>query len=190
MTKKLKKWEIVGVIIVALLGTLGHFLYDLTGQNQIVGKFFPVNESTWEHLKLLFFPYVVYGLVEWVYIGKNYHGFAFSKLSGVLSGMAFIVVSFYTYTGILGYSIDFINILIYLISVVIAFCVSFKQLSDDKLRLMFKTPSIIMLAAIALIFVIFTSNPPKINLFKDPITNTYGSQQTVAAAVFTAHIVN
>ena len=113
MTKKLKKWEFYGFLFVAALGTLGHFLYDISGQNMLVGKFFPVNESIWEHLKLLFFPYVIFSVAEWFCVGKGFKGFAFSKLIGVLSGMLFTVVFYYAYSGILGKNIDFVNILIF-----------------------------------------------------------------------------
>ena len=115
MNKKLKKWTLIGFFFVTLLGALGHFLYDLTGGNQLVGRFFAVNESTWEHLKLLFFPFALYWVVELFAIGKTYKNFAFAGLVGVLSGMAFIVLTFYTYTGVLGKSIDFLNILIFVL---------------------------------------------------------------------------
>ena len=45
------------VLVAAFLGTLNHFLYFLSGQSPIVALFCPVNESVWEHLKLLYFPF-------------------------------------------------------------------------------------------------------------------------------------
>lgn len=173
MTKKLKKWEILGFIFTVALGTLGHFLYDLTGQNQLVGRFFAVNESTWEHLKLLFFPYVLFSVAEWFYIGKNYKSFAFSKAFGVLSGMIFIVAMFYTYTGVLGRSIDFFNILIFVIGTALSFFVSYKILSAGS-KVTLKLPSVIILILIAVLFVAFTTNPPEIGIFKDPVTGGFG----------------
>ena len=175
MTKKLKKWEIIGFIFVAVLGSIGHFLYEWTGQNALIGKFFAVNESTWEHLKLLFFPYVVYTIIEWFGIGRNYRGFLFSKLLGVLAGMVFIVVAFYTYTGVIGYSIDFLNILLFVIGVALSFFVSYKLLVSN-MRITLKIPSLAAFIIIGVLFVIFTTNPPRINLFKDPTTGGFGTE--------------
>ena len=57
-------------IIIGILGSLSHFVYEWSGNNRFVGYFFAVNESTWEHLKLLFFPTVVYSVIEY-FLVKN-----------------------------------------------------------------------------------------------------------------------
>lgn len=44
-------------IFISILGVLLHFTYEWSGDNPAVGLFSAVNESTWEHLKLIFFPY-------------------------------------------------------------------------------------------------------------------------------------
>lgn len=178
MTKQLKKWETIGFIFVSLFGSLGHFLYDLSGQNSLVGKFFAVNESTWEHLKLLFFPYVIFMVLEWFVIGKNYKGFVFSKFIGVVLGLLSIVVLFYTYTGILGRSIDVLNIIIFVIGTFISFYVSYRLLSGGT-KVALNGPALIGFLVIAVLFVLFTANPPRINLFRDPVTNTYGAQRMI-----------
>ena len=49
-----KKYVVIGFFVVGILGTLFHFVYDWSGQMWFVGLFVPVNESTWEHMKLLF----------------------------------------------------------------------------------------------------------------------------------------
>ena len=175
MNKKLKKWTFAGFFFVVLLGTLGHFLYDLTGGNPIIGKFFAVNESTWEHLKLLFFPFVLYWVVELFAIGKTYKNYAFAGLVGVLSGLLFIVAAFYTYTGILGGNVDFLNILTFVLGTAVAFWVEYKILTG-KGNITLKTTSLIILIVIAFLFVIYTTNPPRIGLFKDPVTGEFGVQ--------------
>ena len=54
--KRLKLYLILGFLFTAVLGTIWYFLYDWTGRGAIAALFFPVNESTWEHMKLIFFP--------------------------------------------------------------------------------------------------------------------------------------
>jgi hypothetical protein len=64
MDKKLLCYIISGVIFTFLAGTLLHFTYEWSGNNFWVGLFSPVNESTWEHMKLLFFPMLFYSIAS------------------------------------------------------------------------------------------------------------------------------
>ena len=61
---QIKKWEIAEFIFIAIVGTLLHFVYDWSGQNPAVGIIAPVSESTWEHLKLLFMPALLFTLIQ------------------------------------------------------------------------------------------------------------------------------
>ena len=54
--EKIKNYQIFSVIFIFILGTLLHFTYDLSNGNQIIATFSSINESVWEHLKLLYFP--------------------------------------------------------------------------------------------------------------------------------------
>lgn len=73
MKNRLKKSEIFGAIFVMVFsGTLMHFFYDWSGKNPIVALFAPYNESTWEHLKLLFFPVLIYSVFQYAYIVVQY----------------------------------------------------------------------------------------------------------------------
>ena len=53
---------IAGILCVSILGTLLHFTYRWSGRNPLIGLIAPVNESVWEHMKLLFFPMLLFGL--------------------------------------------------------------------------------------------------------------------------------
>ena len=57
---KIKKLEIIGFFFTIIFGTLSHFFYNWSGKNQIIGYFCPINESTWEHLKMLIVPILLY----------------------------------------------------------------------------------------------------------------------------------
>lgn len=56
--KSLNKKNLPFILAVAILGSLNHFLYDWTGGSSFAALFCPINESPWEHLKLLFFPFL------------------------------------------------------------------------------------------------------------------------------------
>ena len=55
----LKKYIIKGTIFVLITGVISHFVYEWSGNNRLVGLFFPTNESVWEHMKLCFYPYLL-----------------------------------------------------------------------------------------------------------------------------------
>ena len=66
-----KSYVVIGFFVVGILGTLFHFVYDWSGQMWFVGLFVPVNESTWEHMKLLFVPMLIYIMLGNLYIKRQ-----------------------------------------------------------------------------------------------------------------------
>src|SRR5699024_8121367 len=96
------KYHIIGFIFVLIIGSAMHFVYELSGKNPIVALFAPVNESIWEHLKLLFYPMLVFNIIEYFIYGKDYDNFVAVKATALIIGMFAITASFYTYTGIIG----------------------------------------------------------------------------------------
>lgn len=171
--KKLYSWQIGGLVFTLLVGSLLHFLYDWTN-SPVVAVFSAVNESTWEHLKLLFFPAFVFSVVESKFLLKHYPNFWQTKLIGIVAGLVLIPALFYTYNGAFGKSPDWLNIVFFLVVVVFVFYIEtqlFKENPSTRFRRIF---AIISLCVIAVLFGVFTFLPPKLPLFIDPITNTYG----------------
>ena len=103
MKRNLSLWQLAGFAFTSIGGTLLHFLYDLTGQSVVAAPFSAVNESTWEHMKLLFFPMFVFALVQSRFFGER-PDFWCVKLAGSAAGLALIPVLFYTYNGAIGKS--------------------------------------------------------------------------------------
>lgn len=92
----------IGWIFTLLAGTLLHFLYGWSQENRVVSLYAAVNESTWEHLKLLFFPALGYTIWEYIWIGHRHPGYVWVRFQATALGMLTIVTLFYTYTGIIG----------------------------------------------------------------------------------------
>ncbi len=173
MKKSLSFWQFAGFVFTGIMGTLLHFAYDWTN-SRFVALFSAVNESIWEHMKLLFFPMLIFAVVESRYFAKTYENFWVSKLIGILSGLAIIPLLYYTYTGALGVSADWFNILIFFIAAAITFLIETRLLkSGTKFRLP-PTAVKVILILIGVLFIILTFSPPEIPLFRDPITKTYG----------------
>lgn len=174
----LKKSNKIGFFIVLICGTLLHFTYQWSGQNPIVGLFSAVNESTWEHMKLLFIPSFLYFLLEYRKHGSSSKDLLTARTLGLLVGLAFIPVSFYTYSGIIGKNFMIADILIFAVSVFLTFYFSSRFLSHPQ-RLTALAAFLILLLLLILFFW-FTFFPPHIRLFLDPVKFTYGS----ASALF------
>ena len=83
-----------------LTGILLHFLYDLSGSSPWIGLFSPINESLWEHMKLIFFPLAVCFLFEIIRLRKKVPALSPASAWGILAGTFAVPVLFYTYTGI------------------------------------------------------------------------------------------
>lgn len=170
--KSIAKFQIFSGIFVAILGTVLHFTYEWSDKNVLVGVFSAVNESTWEHLKLLFFPMLITTIIGYFYLGEDVPNFLCAKTIGIIIAILFTVTFFYTYSGILGRFIDSINILSFFVAVILGEYVAYRiMISNFKCK---QRNAIVVLSILSLLFIIFTFTPPKIGLFKDPIANDYG----------------
>ena len=169
---KIRNYQIFSIIFTFILGTLLHFTYDLSGQNAFVGLFSAVNESTWEHLKLLFFPMLLTTIIGYFYLDKKVKNFICSKTIGIIISMLFTVIFFYTYTGILGKNIAIIDIASFFIATILGEFITY-ILIINNFKCNNKT-AIIVLVILLICFIVFTFYAPKIGLFKDPITNKFG----------------
>ena len=164
-------FEIISTIFIIFLGFILHFLYEWTNNNIIVASFSAINESTWEHLKILFFPMLI-TIIIGSYYYKAVDNYLCSKTKGLILSLLFIVISFYTYTGIIGTNFASINILIFILAVIIGEIYAYKKINNDNSCSSIK--SLIILIFLILSFIVFTFRPPHIGLFKDPVNGTYG----------------
>ena len=160
----IKKGNLIPFIFVAVLGTLLHFTYDWSGQNPIVGIFSAQNESTWEHLKLFFFPMLFLTLIQ-VFFNNTQEDFIQRRTIGIVSGMLFIIVVFYTTWGIFGKLVDWWNITIYYLSLIFAFWIESK--SQEKAKRMAPYTALAILFVITFAFVMFSFNSPDVGIFYD-----------------------
>ncbi len=174
MKKRISYWQMGGFVFTAVVGTLLHFLFDWTGRNVAVALFSAVNESIWEHLKLLFYPMAAFALLEYRYWGKNVISFWCIKLVGILFGLTFIPVVYYTYTGLLGVKADWFNITIFFLAAAIVYWMETKLFQKEFNCPVSKKVAVAVIAIMGVIFTIFTFWTPRIPFFEDPLAGTYG----------------
>lgn len=169
--KHLRRCTIIGIIFVLVTGTLSHFLYDWSGQNPVVGLFTPVNESIWEHMKLLFFPMLLYSLIVILKYRRQYPHIAAVLFFGILTGTILIPVFYYAYTSVLGTNYLALDIGVFILSIVISFWLTYKLTLSHKLE--GSTPVLgLAVGVLLLCFLLFTYHAPNTVIFQDPTANS------------------
>lgn len=164
--KELKWFCVIGFLVTTVLGVISHFVYEWTGGGFITGLFFSINESAWEHMKLLFFPMFVFALVAGKRLERQYPCIYNAMFTGILLGLLLIPTLFYTYSGILGFIVDWGNIVVFVLSVLGAYVVAYRMALTCKN----KNPMAlrIVMYAFLVAFMVFSVYPPKLGIFVAP----------------------
>lgn len=165
-----KKLNILAFIIIGAVGTLWHFFYDWSNYNDIIGVFAPVSESIWEHQKLIFYPTLVYSVFEYFAAGKNIKNYIPAVTAGIIAGIVSMISLFYTYSGVLGFTVSAVNIAIFFVGLLITLAVRGCIIKNGVFKS--KTAVYISLAALVLLGILFgvwSFNPPSIGLFTPPV---------------------
>lgn len=108
-------------IFIAIVGTILHFLYDRSGENQIVALFSAVDESVFEHLKIFFVPAFLYSIFM---VGKKEDVNLWCQTKSILYGLMTIILIYYTYRGITQKNLDWLNVSIFYIAALVSGVVS------------------------------------------------------------------
>lgn len=166
------KYQIFSVIFAIVFGTILHFLFEWLNGNTFIATFSAVNESTWEHMKIAFFPMLITLIIGLFIYKKSYSNFLCAKTIGILVALIFIPVFFYTYTGIIGRNFAVIDISSFVLAISFGEFITYR-LIKNKFNCNNEI-SFIILIGLILMFIVFTFKPLYINLFKDPLTGLYG----------------
>jgi hypothetical protein len=172
--KRILRWELGGIAFIVVLGSLLHFAFEWSGGAIPVAPIAAVNESVWEHLKLGFWPALVYAALEYSRFGKSANNFLFAKTLGIYLIPITIVVLYYSYTAILGYDLLIADIVIFVVAVIVGQLVSYKLLTASPLSDRLNRFAPIALVVLGILFILFTFYPPHLPLFRDPVSGGYG----------------
>ena len=172
--KRILRWELGGIAFIVVLGSVLHFVFEWSGDAIPIAPIAAVNESIWEHLKLGFWPALVFAALEYSRFGKSANNFPFAKTLGIYLIPITIVVLYYAYTAILGQGLLVVDIAIFVVAVVVGQLVSYKLLTASPLPERLNRFAPIALAVLGILFVLFTFYPPQFPLFRDPVSGGYG----------------
>ena len=168
--KNLKHYFIKGFLFVVITGSIAHFVYDWSGENTFLGFLFPINESIWEHMKLCFFPMLLYSFYLNTKLENAYPCIRTASLFGIILSTILIPVLFYTYSGILGHNYAILDIMTFIISVLLSFAVMYKLTLSCTLS-SYKIPLTVLVLILAICFFLFTYRPLNIGIFTNPSTH-------------------
>ncbi len=174
--KRIENWLLIFVPILFLSAALFHVIYDLSGQNIIVGLFSAVNESIWEHCKLVVLPPILLWSIFYIINKKtlsiNADKWFTSALAAVITMIMIIPLLYYFYTQAFGVEYLWVDILISFLSVLFGQLIGlhfYKHSKGIDWRI-----AISILVMIIIVFALLTLYPPKRPIFRDSVTGKYG----------------
>lgn len=157
--------EIGAVVFTVIIGYIAHSAYERSGYNKVLGYFVPVRESVFEHLKLIFYPALFYGAVQFFTVAAAYPNFPTAKVFGITAALLSFIVLYYAYTAIAGKNILAIDILMFIIAAILVSVFTSVFVKTQKVD---NTAAILTLIVLITCFTIFTYHPPKFVLFEAP----------------------
>lgn len=167
-------------LIYSILGTILHFLYNWSNKSIVVGIIASVNESIWEHIKILLTPILFFNLVLYLFGYRN--NYFTSLFLQELIAIFTILILYKIKTFLFKENYPVLNIIIFYIasffSSIIGYLIRNTYISPG-----FNLISMFGSTVILIMYLTFTIFPPKNNLFKDPITSDYGINRNVNKSV-------
>ena len=167
MKMKLVAWEIGGFFFIGFVGAALHFTFELSNfGNMVIAFFSAVNESTWEHLKMVFWPGLIFMLIEYTYVKDFVNNYFVAKTASLLLMPLIISVGWYLYTPFTGRSVFPLDLVLFYLSVGLGQLVSYKLLTTPPLKDRFRKLAIGVFSVMLISFSLFTFFPPRIFLFE------------------------
>lgn len=161
-------------MVITLLGVVWHYLYDWSGQSRILGAFVPVNESVWEHLKLGYWPLVLFSVVEYPFLKSKASNYYWAKLAGVLTLEGAVLLIHYSYTSLAGGLSLWVDISSFVLGVALCQFVWYKIYRMPTFKKSREVPALLGFIALGLLFMLTTYSPPRYGIFRDKNDNTIG----------------
>ena len=163
---------LIGFVGIVIAGVVGHFIYDALCRNKWIAWAVPVNESTWEHLKLAVMPMILWYLIGLV--AFKFNNYDFGVFVAIVLSCVLIPVIFYTYTEFAKKSIPAVDISSYFVAVALSCLTAYNIFKAQPLSACFNILGKIGIIMIFVLFVVFTYYTPKFFLFQDPTNQKYG----------------
>lgn len=175
-------WEIGAIFFIFLSGSIVHFAFELSNFWYPMAPFAAVNESIWEHLKMVFWPGLIFFTLQYYFLRneKCANEFWTAKALCLIIMPLLIVLGWYGVVAVTGEHYFIVDVALFLGAIIAGQFLSYAFLSG-KLNSNLK-PRLALLAIflMALAFAFFSFFPPKLSLFEHSTlenTGQYGILQ-------------
>ena len=169
----IKSIFILSFCFLIIFGSLLHFTHDWIKKGILLHIFSALNESTWEHMKLLVAPTILVGILQYIFLKGSYQNL-FNSIFILLLVEVISIPLLFEPLRILLKKVPFsLTILIFILSILFGLLTQSSFLKNS-ISLFSEEIALLLSLGIVGIFAIFSYYPPKIFLFKDPITGKYG----------------
>jgi hypothetical protein len=158
------KQNFIKILTIILLGILFHNMFSWLNNPKYLAFLFPVNESVWEHLKLTWLPFILYGIFEVIVLNKNCKEVIIKNSFAIFFSFIFIILIDYILNMILPSQSFITHMANYIISIVLSIIMS-TYLYDRYGNKLF-VPSVFIFHMLSLLVILFTYVPPDCYLFQ------------------------
>ena len=167
-------WELAGFIVISLAGSALHFVFEWSGYLRAVALIAAVNESTWEHLKLAFWPGLIFAAVEYPFLRARTKNFWVAKSLALWIMPVTIAVLFYAYKAVLGHRFFPLDLTVFFLAVGLGQWASYRVMTSPPVGSRTRQIAHLGLVLLTTAFCLFTYWPPQLFLFADPISGQFG----------------
>jgi hypothetical protein len=133
-----------------------------------------VNESVWEHLKLAFWPSLLWAFIERPMLDVRRSAFWAAKGIALLVAPVTIILVVETYTGILGRNILYLDIATFIVAVGLGQFVSAWLIKSGGMSAVYRRSGHLLLGLQVLAYSTLTYFPLDFDLFTDPRSGSSG----------------
>ena len=171
-------YALLGITVLFLIGSLFHFLYSISGELFVVGLFTPVNESIFEHTKMVVFPIFIWWSLFYLLRKDNLNTnkWFMAALLSMLTSIISIPMLYYFYTEAFGVQSLVVDVLILLVAVGCGQLLGLHYYQYGK-RIDYRL-TLGLMVFIIMLFAFLTIFTPKLPLFQDSIDRSYGIRKS------------
>lgn len=171
-----------GYVISELAGCAGiipaavwlHFVFRRYGVSALSILFGAVNESGWEHVKVISAAYIAYAILELLWIKVSFHRYVAVKVAVLYLLMAAAIVLGYGCRLVFGEHPATVDILVAGVLIIAAQALSCRLMTSGRISGDYFAPAVFLLLLYYLMFFSFTIYPPRFDLFRDPDSGGFG----------------
>lgn len=170
----LKKVKTISVFGIFLISFISHFAYEWY-PNTLFSIIFPVNESIWEHMKIIVTSYIIYGLIDYILLSKNglsKNNFIFQLIFIPILGVSLYLIIYLPLYNIFGENMIISIGLLFIIYIIMSI-ISYYFLLEENNKIL-KIVSIPLIIIVYILLTYLTYKPPKNYIFYDTSKNLYG----------------